>query len=72
MDDPVAAAEARARQACTKLGRVITRLRKMTHTVDGAWWVSECREALKDVEDAYGLLTRYDDPVDLLDEMADL
>lgn len=64
--------EARARQACTKLGRVITELRKVVHTVRGGYEVEVCKRALRDVEDVYGLLSHYDDPADLLDELSDL
>lgn len=64
--------ECRARQACTKLGRVITRLRKVTHTVRASPEIDAIKAALSDIEDVYGLLSYYDDPVDLLDELADL
>ncbi|MGE3483216.1 MAG: hypothetical protein AB7L09_00405 [Nitrospira sp.] len=60
-------AESRVRQACTRLNRAISQLRRL---VGGRR--SDLGDVLGDVEVAYDLLARLVDPMDPLDELADL
>lgn len=36
------------------------------------WWAGECLEILEHVTEAYDLIAGLSDPVEILDEMADL